>query len=126
MLRGAELIGLSRDRTFPDARRPVARHGAVLAAVEEAAGRRADRIVGKPEPGMYEAARDRLGAGPALAVGDRLDTDVAGARAAGARPGARAHRRARRARMRAAADPRPTLVAESLGDAGARVTCSAP
>ena len=44
------------------------------------AGARADRIVGKPEPVMYEAARDRLGPGRALAVGDRLDTDVAGAR----------------------------------------------
>ena len=31
---------------------------------------------------MYEAARDRLGEGRMLAVGDRLDTDVAGAQRA--------------------------------------------
>ena len=34
---------------------------------------------------MYETARDRLGPGRYLAVGDRLDTDVAGARRAGHR-----------------------------------------
>ena len=64
---------------------------------------------------MYEAARDRLGPGRALAVGDRLDTDVAGARRGRARPGAGPHRRDRRAEDAAAADPQPTLVAESLG-----------
>jgi ribonucleotide monophosphatase NagD (HAD superfamily) len=40
-------------------------------------------MVGKPEVAMYETALDRLGPGRALAVGDRLETDVAGARAAG-------------------------------------------
>ena len=67
----------------PDARRAVAGSGAVLAAVEEATGQRAERTVGKPEPDMYAAARDRLGDGRYLAVGDRLDVDVAGARRAG-------------------------------------------
>ena len=32
---------------------------------------------------MYEAARDRLGPGRVLAVGDLLEVDVAGARRAG-------------------------------------------
>jgi HAD superfamily hydrolase (TIGR01450 family) len=83
VLRGAELIGLSRDRTFPmpDGQWPGS--GAVLAAVETACGRKADAIVGKPEPAMYEAARDRLGEGRTLAVGDRLDVDVLGAKRAG-------------------------------------------
>ena len=113
VLRGAELIGLSRDRTFPAPDGAWPGSGAILAAVEEATGRRADRIVGKPEPGMYEAARDRLGPGRTLAVGDRLDTDVAGARAAGldqalVLTGATSREDA------AAADPRPTLVAESV------------
>jgi ribonucleotide monophosphatase NagD (HAD superfamily) len=57
--------------------------GAVLAAVETASGRKADMIVGKPEPAMYAAARDRLGEGRALAAGDRLDVDVLGAKRAG-------------------------------------------
>jgi ribonucleotide monophosphatase NagD (HAD superfamily) len=113
VLRGAELIGLSRDRTFPAPDGPWPGTGAVLAAVEEATGRRADHIIGKPEPVMYAAALDRLGPGRALAVGDRLDTDVAGARRAGldqalVLTGATTREQAD------AADPRPTLVADSL------------
>jgi HAD superfamily hydrolase (TIGR01450 family) len=83
VLRGAELIGLTRDRTFPmpDGQWPGS--GAVLAAVETASGHKADEVVGKPEPAMYEAARDRLGEGKILAVGDRLDADVLGAKRAG-------------------------------------------
>ena len=98
VLRGAELIGATRDATFPMPDGLWPGTGAVLAAIETATGRTADHIVGKPEPAMYEAARDRLGAGPLLAVGDRLDIDVAGA--APRRPGlrARAHRRRPRAR----------------------------
>ena len=41
--------------------------------------------VAKPDPAIFRAALDRLGAGPdgALHVGDSLEDDVAGARAAG-------------------------------------------
>ena len=78
VLRGAELIGLSRDRTFPMPDGMWPGSGAVLAAVETACRRKADTIVGKPEPAMYEAARDRLGEGKILAVGDRLDAKRAG------------------------------------------------
>ena len=71
VLRGAELIGLNRDRTFPMPDGLWPGSGSVLAAVENAAGRKADAIVGKPEPAMYDAARDRLGEGRILALGDR-------------------------------------------------------
>jgi HAD superfamily hydrolase (TIGR01450 family) len=113
VLRGAELIGVTRDSTFPMPDGPWPASGAVLAAVEAATGQRALRTVGKPEPDMYAAARDRLGAGRYLAVGDRLDIDVEGARRAGIDSAlvlsgstglAAAH----------AADPRPTHVADSL------------
>src|SRR5215210_14290 len=83
VLRGAELIGVTRDRTFPMPDGPWPASGAVLAAVEEATGRRAERTVGKPEPDMYATVRDRLGEGRYLAVGDRLDVDAVGARRAG-------------------------------------------
>ena len=83
VLRGAALIGLTRDRTFPMPDGPWPGSGAVLAAIETACARTADEVVGKPEPGMYDAARDRLGEGRTLAVGDRLDVDVAGGRRAG-------------------------------------------
>ena len=111
--RGAELIGATRDATFPMPDGPWPASGAVLAAIETAAGRTADRIAGKPEPTMYAAARDRLGDGRCLAVGDRLEIDVLGAQRAGldaalVLTGGVTHAEAR------AADPPPTLVAESL------------
>ena len=40
-------------------------------------------IVGKPAPHMMEFAAGRLGAARPLMVGDRLDTDIEGGRAAG-------------------------------------------
>jgi HAD superfamily hydrolase (TIGR01450 family) len=113
VLRGAELIGVTRDRTFPMPDGPWPGSGAVLAAVEEATGRRAERTVGKPEPDMYAAVRDRLGTGRYLAVGDRLDIDVAGARRAGIDSALVLSGSTARAEADAA-DPRPTHVADSL------------
>ena len=113
VLRGAELIGATRDPPFPMPDGPWPATGAVLAAIETATGVRASRIVGKPEEPIYAAARDRLGAGRTLAIGDRLDTDIAGARRAGldtalVLTGGTTREQA------AAADPRPTHVADSL------------
>jgi len=113
VLRGAEFIGVTRDRTFPMPDGPWPGSGAVLAAVEAATGQRAERTVGKPEPDMYAAARDRLGPGRYLAVGDLLDVDIAGARRAGidsalVLTGGTARDAA------TSADPQPTHVAESL------------
>lgn len=81
-LRGAYLVGAGRDAIFPMPDGAWPGTGAILAALETAAGRTADVITGKPEPPMYEAARAVLGDGRLLAVGDRLDSDVAGAHAA--------------------------------------------
>jgi HAD superfamily hydrolase (TIGR01450 family) len=113
VLRGAELIGATRDRTFPMPDGPWPGSGAVLAAVEEATGQRAQRTVGKPEPDMYSAARDRLGPGRYLGVGDRLDVDVAGARRA-AIDSALVLSGVSTSEDAAAARPRPTHVADSL------------
>jgi ribonucleotide monophosphatase NagD (HAD superfamily) len=38
--------------------------------------------VGKPEPQLFITALDRMGDGSTLVIGDRLDSDVAGAAAA--------------------------------------------
>ena len=113
VLRGAELIGATRDATFPMPDGPWPGTGAVLAAVEAATGHRADLVVGKPEPAMYEAARDRLGPGRVLAVGDLLDVDVAGARRAGLDSALVLTGGTSRAAADAA-DPKPTHVADSL------------
>jgi HAD superfamily hydrolase (TIGR01450 family) len=113
VLRGAELVGAGRDPTFPMPDGPWPGTGAILAAVEVAAGRNADVVVGKPEPPMYDAARATLGPGAVLAVGDRLESDVEGARRAGmdtalVLTGGTTSERA------AAADPAPTHIAASL------------
>jgi HAD superfamily hydrolase (TIGR01450 family) len=110
VLRGAALVGLTRDPTFPMPDGAWPGSGAVLAAVETASGRSADEVVGKPEPGMYATARDRLGEGRLLAVGDRVDVDVAGAR----RAGLDSALVLTGAAQAAAAEPAPTHVAESL------------
>lgn len=60
--------------------------GAMCAMLREATGRGPERIFGKPEPAMLEAlsARHRLPMREIAMVGDRLYTDVAMARRAGA------------------------------------------
>jgi HAD superfamily hydrolase (TIGR01450 family) len=115
VLRGAELVGATRDATFPMPDGPWPGTGAVLAAVEAAAGRTAALVVGKPEPGMYEAARDRVGPGRLLAIGDRLEVDVAGARRAGI-DSALVLTGGTSAEAATAAQPAPTHVAASLGE----------
>jgi HAD superfamily hydrolase (TIGR01450 family) len=113
VLRGAQLVGATRDATFPMPDGMWPGTGAILAAIETATGRRADHVMGKPEAPMYAAARDRLGAGRVLAVGDRLDADVEGARRAGLHSALVLT--GVTSRMEAeAADPRPTYVADSL------------
>jgi HAD superfamily hydrolase (TIGR01450 family) len=79
---GADFLATSRDPALPTPEGPWPGTGAILAAVETAAGRRA-QIVGKPEPQLFFTALDRLGEGRTLVVGDRLDSDVAAAAAAG-------------------------------------------
>jgi HAD superfamily hydrolase (TIGR01457 family) len=77
--RGAALIATNPDTTYPapdGSRWPGA--GSLLAAVVAASGA-SPEIVGKPEPPIFRAALDRAGGGAALVIGDRLDTDIAGA-----------------------------------------------
>lgn len=77
--RGAALVASNPDRSFPAAdglRWPGA--GALLAVVELTTGRNAE-VVGKPRAPLYLAAREAGGGGRPLVVGDRLDTDIAGA-----------------------------------------------
>jgi len=82
VLAGAEMIAAGRDRTFPAGDGQWPGTGAIVAALEYATERTA-RIVGKPDSLIFRTALDRLGPGRALMVGDRLDSDLAGAAAAG-------------------------------------------
>jgi HAD superfamily hydrolase (TIGR01450 family) len=114
VLRGSELLCTSRDPTFPGPDGPWPGSGAVVAAVETATSAKATSV-GKPEPQLFRTALDRLGAGRALVVGDRLDTDMAGARAAGL-DGALVLTGATSAAAAQAADPAPAFVAGSLAE----------
>jgi glycerol-1-phosphatase len=81
---GIPFIASNDDATYPTEDGLIPGAGAILAAVERAAGRRAD-VVGKPKPTLFRLALERAGvpAERALFLGDRPDTDIAGARAAG-------------------------------------------
>jgi glycerol-1-phosphatase len=81
--RGAAFIATNPDGSFPAPggdRWPGA--GALVAAVEATTDTRAE-VVGKPNAPIFEAALARAGGGTPLVVGDRLDTDIAGADALG-------------------------------------------
>jgi HAD superfamily hydrolase (TIGR01450 family) len=80
--RGADFLGTGRDPTYPQPDGLWPGSGAIVAAVEYSTGRTAE-IVGKPEPQLMQTALDRLGEGRTLVVGDRVDTDLAAAAAAG-------------------------------------------
>jgi glycerol 3-phosphatase-2 len=80
ILEGAQAICTSRDATFPMPDGPWPGTGAIVAAVEHATGTEIPTI-GKPSPDLFRTALDRLGPGRALVIGDRADTDVAGAKA---------------------------------------------
>ncbi len=75
--------GLPYVATHPDFNCPVETGfmpdiGAIMAFIEASTGRRPDVIVGKPHPGIVEAALARTGltAGELAMVGDRLYTDI--------------------------------------------------
>jgi glycerol-1-phosphatase len=80
--RGADFLATARDPTYPQPDGLWPGTGAILAAVEVASARMAE-IVGKPEPQLLLTALDRLGDGHTLVVGDRIDTDLGAAAAAG-------------------------------------------
>jgi len=81
--RGAALFGTSRDPTLPMPGGAWPGTGATLAAVETASGKRAE-IGGKPEPHLFDEARELIaGAGRVAMVGDRIASDIEGGRRAG-------------------------------------------
>lgn len=79
---GAWHVASNRDLSLPTARGFAPGNGALVAAVVSATGVEPSSA-GKPEPTMYAMAVDRAGAHRPLVIGDRLDTDLAGARAGG-------------------------------------------
>ena len=114
VLGGAELIATDRDGSYPSELGLAPGTGAFLAALEYATGARG-RVVGKPEPHLFETALDRIGdGGRTLVIGDRLESDLAGAAAAGLDGAIVLSGVATRETAQAAEEPAPVAIAEDL------------
>lgn len=75
-------IATNTDWTLPLERGLAPGNGTLVSAVHTAV-QRLPVFAGKPEPAIFESAFARFGTRNALMVGDRLDTDMKGARAVG-------------------------------------------
>jgi glycerol 3-phosphatase-2 len=80
---GAFWAATNTDKTLPTPRGPLPGNGSLVAALATALGRQPDLVAGKPGPGLFQSAVIDARAMGTLVIGDRLDTDIAGAHAAG-------------------------------------------
>lgn len=80
---GASWVATNADPTLPSPRGPLPGNGALVAALREALGRGPELVAGKPDPEFFRIAARRAGSHRTLVVGDRLETDIHGARRAG-------------------------------------------
>ena len=112
--RGATYLASNLDTSLPMQRGLMVGNGSMVAAVTSATGV-VPQSAGKPEPAMFLQAAQAVGAQRPLAVGDRLDTDLAGAVAAGS-PALHVTTGVSGplALIEAAKDQRPTYIAEDL------------
>jgi glycerol 3-phosphatase-2 len=80
---GARHVATNADSTIPSPRGPLPGNGALVGVVSGVTGQ-IPLVTGKPDPAMHAECVRRTGAARPLVVGDRLDTDIEGARRAGA------------------------------------------
>lgn len=111
---GALWVATNIDSTLPTERGLVLGNGSMVAALRSATGRE-PLVAGKPAAPLLEDAVVRSGASRPLVVGDRLDTDIAGANAVGVDSLLVLTGVSTVADLlRAPAEQRPTYVADSL------------
>lgn len=115
LLAGAELIAAGRDATYPTADGPSPGTGMLVTGLQDATGC-VVRNAGKPDPLIFRAALDRLAPGRTVMIGDRLDSDLGGAHAAGLDGAIVLTGVTTRAQAEAARDPAPVQIAASLHD----------
>jgi len=77
--RGVPWLATNLDATVPSPRGPLPGNGSLVAALRHATGR-TPAATGKPDPAMHAESVERSHARHPLVVGDRLDTDIEGAR----------------------------------------------
>lgn len=75
---GVPWFASNADFTVPTERGYAPGNGALVAALEAATGER-PVVAGKPEPALFHETMLRLGGDRPVVIGDRLDTDIAGA-----------------------------------------------
>ena len=115
---GARLIGTNDDATYPTPNGPIPGGGAILAAVQTAAGVSAV-VAGKPHHPMAELVRSLIGAvasTSAVMVGDRASTDGLFAQTLGC---AYAHVHSGVTPAGSVVEPTPELVANDLAGVAA-------
>ena len=85
--KGLPYIATHPDVNCPSPEGPVPDIGAMMSLVEASTGRKADVVIGKPNPGIVNALADEWGLAPGdmVIVGDRLYTDIALGKTAGVR-----------------------------------------
>lgn len=113
---GALFFTSNLDATLPQERGMMVGNGSMVEAVVHATGVR-PKSAGKPGAEMFHEAARKLGSHVPLAVGDRLNTDIAGGNAAGmdtlhVMTGVSGHH----ALVAAAPEERPSLIATDLRD----------
>ncbi|NQX16918.1 HAD-IIA family hydrolase [Rathayibacter sp. VKM Ac-2857] len=79
---GIPWVATNTDWTIPVARGIAPGNGTLVSAVHTAVGR-LPVVAGKPERAIFDAATARFGSTNPLFIGDRLDTDIAGANTSG-------------------------------------------
>jgi glycerol-1-phosphatase len=79
---GALWVACNVDPTLPTERGPLPGNGSLVAALRTATGSE-PLVAGKPATPLMDEAKRSAGSTKPLVVGDRLDTDIAGAVAAG-------------------------------------------
>jgi glycerol-1-phosphatase len=79
---GAAWVATNPDRTVPTGRGTAPGNGELTAVVQRTTGID-PQVTGKPGPGLFRLAVRRSGGRHPLVIGDRLDTDIAGAVNAG-------------------------------------------
>jgi HAD superfamily hydrolase (TIGR01450 family) len=77
---GALWVACNVDATLPTERGLLPGNGSLVAALRMATGT-APRVAGKPGEALMRRSREKAGGGRPLVIGDRLETDIAGAAA---------------------------------------------
>lgn len=80
--RGTPWVATNTDPTVPLPYGRAPGNGAMVGLLERSTGV-APTVIGKPKPALFESLAHRLGTRNVLVIGDRLDTDIDGALAAG-------------------------------------------